>query len=202
MFKVAIVGHSQVPKDFKYEGTEVRTYRAPGGKAVKFENDERLNKVLEWKHDLTFLWIGSNDIDPDTAPWPLAKKILEIAQVIKVNCESEVIIVEIENRENTSRSRITNEQYKKVKRGVNRHLLKDKVFLSINFGATFFTLARDGVHFETEAKDLVRQKFVRNIRKYKEKKETSSVVPSKTVTQPDSPTASTSAQSAGPSTSK
>lgn len=170
MFKVAVVGHSQVPRSFDaVANTEVRLYRAPGARARNFFEDNRLNQVLEWKHDLTIVWIGSNDINPNTQPRELTDLILNIGKVIEQNCCSKVIVVEIENRLYQSRHPIiSSERYKKIKRSVNTLLLRSKQFLCINFNNLMFTLGRDGVHFETSAKTLIKQKLVMNICKMRE----------------------------------
>lgn len=57
MFKVSIVGHSQVPYSLEtgLENTELRIYRKPGARARSFFVEERLTEVLEWNHDLTIL---------------------------------------------------------------------------------------------------------------------------------------------------
>lgn len=36
MFKVALVGHSQIPKSLNVNGAEIRILRAPGGKTKYF----------------------------------------------------------------------------------------------------------------------------------------------------------------------
>ena len=165
MFKVAFVGHSQVPQDLEEElsGVEIRTFRVPGARADNFDQDSRLTPVLDWKHDFSVLWLGSNDIDDDTNPSWLAETILDVAENIQESCESEVVIVEMENRTFTDRDNITAEEYRKIKRSVNRKLQKDKRFLSINFGGTMFTLDSDGVHFEASAQELIEQKLLQNI---------------------------------------
>ena len=172
MFKVAIVGHSQVPHRFdgEVENSEVRIYRSRGARARNFFNDGRLNQVLSWKHDLTILWIGSNDISPTTQPRQLTDVILNIGKVIEQNCSSKVILVEVENRLYPSyRPVIANDRYKRIKRAVNTGLLRSRQFLCINFNSLVFTLGRDGVHFETNAKALIQQKLEMNIRQMRER---------------------------------
>ena len=116
--------------------------------------------MLEWKHDLTLLWIGSNDIDETTQPRQLANHIVEIGKVIEQTCGSKVIVIEIENRKyQSSTPFIPNFRYQRVKRSVNRALLGSRQFLCLNFNAIEFTLARDGVHFETNARGLINKKI-------------------------------------------
>lgn len=170
-YRVAIVGHCQVPRslDVEIENTEVRIFRAPGAKVENFFSDDRMGQILLWKHELTILWMGSNDINPNTKACELTQKILEIGRIIEQICGSKVIIVEIENRlYQASNPVISNERYKKIKRAINRALLKSKKFFCINFNGFEFTLGRDGMHFETSSKDLIQQKLARFIWKAKQ----------------------------------
>ena len=90
-------------------GVEIRTFRAPGARADNFDQDSRLTPVFDWQHDFSVLWLGSNDIDDETNPSWLAETILDVAANIQDSCESEVVIVEIENRTFTARGNITAE---------------------------------------------------------------------------------------------
>ena len=46
MFKVAVVGHSQVPSGLAVENTQVKIYRIPGARAQNFFSEERLSSVF------------------------------------------------------------------------------------------------------------------------------------------------------------
>ena len=168
MFKVAIVGHSQVRSGPQVDDTEIRIYRVPGARADEFFDQESFNSVLNWEHDLTLLWIGSNDIGEETQPNQLVNIILNIGYVIQENCNSKVIIVEIENRQYQSEHPvISNTRYQKIKRSVNRGLIKSE-FYCIHFNALMFTLVPDGVHFSTNAREHINQKMSGVIEEWKE----------------------------------
>lgn len=62
MWKISLVGHSQVPKELNFPNAEIRIFRAPGGKAQFFHENELMNRVLNWEHDLSIVWLGSNDV--------------------------------------------------------------------------------------------------------------------------------------------
>ena len=83
MFKVAIVGHSQVPRQLHAIDTTVRIFRAPGGRVSSFHSDSRLSSVLSWEHHLTFLWLGSNDVTPEVSTGELAGDIIRLATEIE-----------------------------------------------------------------------------------------------------------------------
>ena len=40
MWKISLVGHSQLPWELDIGGAEVRVFRAPGGRANSFHEDE------------------------------------------------------------------------------------------------------------------------------------------------------------------
>ena len=75
MWKISVVGHSQVPKKLEVEDAEIRIFRGPGDRADNFHNDTRMSEVLNWEHDLCILWIGSNDIDQESRPKDIAENI-------------------------------------------------------------------------------------------------------------------------------
>ena len=166
MYKVALVGHSQIPSNLNVENVEVKIFRAPGGKIARFHRDSRLNKVLLWKHQLTFLWLGSNDITPTTSTGELINQIQMLTREIEEKCGSKVIIIEIERREYPPHKLIVEqEQYKKIRRAVNRALLRSKHFFTITFNAVRFVLASDGVHFEPQSRRQIANQIVENIKK-------------------------------------
>lgn len=53
--KVALVGHSLIPKELEVPNAEVRVFRSPGAHVETFREDSRLSAVLSWKHDITLL---------------------------------------------------------------------------------------------------------------------------------------------------
>ena len=166
MFKVAIVGHSQVPRSLSVENAEVRIFRAPGGKLENFHRDTRLNQVLSWPHNLTYLWLGSNDVHPDVRIIDLIDQNKAIASEIEEKCGSRVIIVELERRVYPPhRPVIERTRYKQITRSVNRALLRCKKFFTITFNAQSFVLASDGVHFEPQSRRVIENRFVENIKR-------------------------------------
>ena len=140
----------------------LKVFRGPGARAQFFFQDGRLSNVLEWKHDLTLLWIGNNDISEITQSHQLAKHIDQ-------TCGSKVIVIETENRKyQSSTPVIPNFRYQSVKRSVNRAFLGSRQFLCLKFNAIEFILTRDGVNFETNARGLINQKLIRAIQEWKE----------------------------------
>lgn len=171
MFKVALVGHSQIPVGFQSSepNVEVRLFRAPGALVDGFNNNRRLTSVLQWPHDLTILWLGSNDIRDSTDPSELAGRILTIARTIEDHCQSRVIVSEVEKRVYPPNHPhfFSNERYLRVRRSVNRNLLRTRQFLIINFNSVRFVLAHDGIHFRAHSQNNIRDKLNYLIRTYR-----------------------------------
>ena len=166
MLKVALVGHSQVPRSLSVDNAEIRIFRAPGGKLENFHRDTRMKQVLSWRHDITYLWLGSNDVHPEVKILDLIEWNKAIASEIEDKCGSKVIIVELERRiYPPERPLIDQRRYKQITRSVNRALLRCKKFFTITFNAERFVLSADGVHFEPQSRRAIENKFVESIQR-------------------------------------
>ena len=171
-FRAAIVGHSHVPTslDIDDDTVQLDLYRAPGGKAHNFFNDERLNPILQHKYDLVILWIGSNDIKENSSVKDLARKIKQLVQTIEEKCEAEVRTCMIEPRKPglVGRFRVEEETYRKVAKAVNRKLQSKELRGKrvIDFGAKPFwdALGWDGVHFNRQGREHVNAKLANCVR--------------------------------------
>ena len=163
MFKVSLVGHSQLPTFLQVEQTEIRIFRAPGSRASTFFNDQRLNQVLQWKHDHCILWLGSNDIVEGMSPGELFHNIKEITRAIENECGAVVQICLIEPRiyPNSPNAPITSENYKKVMHSINKRIKRSMRHTTINFNTISYVqeLARDGVHFREGGKERIKEKL-------------------------------------------
>ena len=95
MWKAALVGHSQIPQQLGFPNGEIKMFRGPGAKASTFFHNSRMNDVLKWEHDLTILWIGSNDIGSHTELETVFNFIKEIYQAIQENYQSVMYVCQI-----------------------------------------------------------------------------------------------------------
>ena len=159
MWKISFVGHSQIPKHFSFPNTQVKIFRAPGATARTFFEKSSLNKVLEWDHDLTILWLGSNDINDHTSPETIFNDIQNIIHEIKVNCHSVVYICQVEPR--IKPRHISPEHYKQIQGGINKRIKKRLNTPNIHFNNLRFVeeLRDDGVHWNTAGRARVESKF-------------------------------------------
>ena len=168
MWKVSLVGHSQLPNNLSVPNAEVRIHKAPGGRAENFFSNRRLNGVLQWKHDLCILWLGSNDIDNVKRPRYIANNILEVVQSIEDNCQALVYICLVEPRfyANGFMSEV---EYRKVQRKINK-ILKDQGNQTIHFNSKNWVeeLGTDGVHWNNEGRERVKSKLTKAIKNFME----------------------------------
>ena len=64
VYRVAIIGHSQVPKSFMQaiEDVEVRIYRRPGARLAKFDVYEECQEPFNWHHEFNhIIFMGGSD---------------------------------------------------------------------------------------------------------------------------------------------
>ena len=170
MWKISLVGHSQLPWELDIGGAEVRVFRAPGGRADSFYQDERLYEVLDWEHDLCILWLGSNDIENDSHPADIAEKIENIVNNIEDSCRAIVHICLVEPRFYPGEEYMTHEKYGKIQRAVNKKLRRNlaNVFIQFNSGNWVNDISEDGVHFTAEGQQRVEHKLRKDIKRFME----------------------------------
>lgn len=172
MLKVALVGHSQIPRNLEIPNVQIKIFRGPGAKARTFFEDNRVNKILEWEHDLTILWIGSNDIEQTTNPARIFCDIKNIIKEITAKCQSLVYICQVEPR--TNPRNITEDQYKKFQVGINNRIKRALKTPNIHFNNQQFVqeLSEDGTHWDERGRAHVLSKFRRVIENFNQSRET------------------------------
>ena len=161
MLKVSFVGHSQIPREYEVEDVEIRIYRAPGGRAETLLTDYRTKNVLTWEHNFCILWIGSNDIRVTVTPQEIFEHIRTIVKEIEKHCGAEVIVVQVEPRFYPETFRISTKQYMKYQNAINRKIKNNLDNQTIHFNNLKFkySLAEDGVHWNEEGKEAIKEKF-------------------------------------------
>ena len=170
MWKVSLVGHSQLPWELDIGGAEVRVFRASGGRADSFHHDERLYEVLDWEHDLCILWLGSNDIENDSHPADIAETIGDIVEQIENNCNAIVHVCLVEPRFYPEEEYMTHGKYGKIQRAVNKKLRRNlgNVFIQFNSVNWVEEISEDGVHFTELGKERIKKKLRKDIKQFME----------------------------------
>ena len=64
------------------DGRLIRTFRSPGARVATFDTNVTLNAVLNWRHDITVLFIGGNDINDSCIPAEISSNIIQVVERI------------------------------------------------------------------------------------------------------------------------
>lgn len=169
MLRVALVGHSQLPTNLLIEGTQISIFRAPGGKAISFFEDNRLSSILNWRGDVVIVWLGSNDIEINSNVAEIVNNLIHIKESIEKECGAKVIITLLEPRCYPNDYPVHQTQYAKIQKGVNRKLerkLPQTHFIKVNTPCFQQLLSHDGVHFTFEGRQLIENIIKENIADY------------------------------------
>ena len=171
LVKVAIIGHSNIPVEFTYPGTEVRCFRMPGLHVLDISRRGEYRELLAWRCQLVYLWAGSNDLANGMVARPIARKILNTATQIRHRTGARVIIIKIEPRYCKPGYVASQTVYNTLARQINRHLdnwsRPGQIFLQLN-GAPRHMLDHTGYHFNAEGKAFVNGLIANSIRQYME----------------------------------
>ena len=166
-YRVAIVGHSQVPKQLTVNDTNIKIdiFRRPGGCVTHFD-ESPLRDVLDEKFDLVFLFLGGNDIvNYPLDCKPVSDALKEILLKLKtITNELRFVLIERRNYAPNNRFNLDNAEYERGRKQVNsslRHFLKGQSIRSINTAAPWFGdhLKADGVHFDNNAQEELKTKI-------------------------------------------
>ena len=169
MVKVAIVGHSQVPREITIPNVETRVFRKPGARIQDFYS-VLLPEVQAFSPDVIVIFLGGNDIDARAdCALRVANGLKGIIEILKDNCR-EVIFIQIEWRDfSTTRvPGLTREIYQHRRATINRNLKRfcsRRNIHAINTGLeNLERVRRDGVHFASESASALKRKIIRAIR--------------------------------------
>ena len=166
--RIGIVGHSQVPHNIDISGDTVTIFRKPGAKLLNWRNIPEITEIFEHNFDIVFIWLGSNDITETCVTAQILQELNHFAQLVETRCNTKVVLVEIENRNYaSSRHYVNPERYLHIKRHINKKLRLQKRYTLANFGAFKFELASDGVHFTTHSQQLIKEKFVAYVERFR-----------------------------------
>ena len=165
---VAIIGHSQVPPELISPNINCKIFRKPGARLSNWQDVPELVDVLNHNFDLVFIWLGSNDITTDCRPNLILHQLTHCARQVESRCQCKVVLVEVEHRCYTqSRHYVPPTQYLHIRRAINKRLHLQRRHTLLSFGALRFELARDGVHFRPSSKEMIKQKFVTYIERFR-----------------------------------
>ena len=127
-----------------------------------------LADVLNHTFDIVFIWLGSNDITTTCRPNLILHQLNHFAQQVGSSCNCKVVLVKVETRCYTySRHYVPPSQYLHIRRAINKRLHLQRRYTLLSFGALRFELAADGVHFKAQSKQMIKQRFIATIEKFR-----------------------------------
>ena len=171
-YKVAILGHSQVPLNFpQIPEVELRIYRKSGAKLKHFDQYPEFQEIFIWSHKHNIIFLGSNDVSTGHNPMSaddIATKLINIAKKLHELGQT-VHIVQIEPRhfnipfvQDFYRS-----ECDKVNRRLKRYIrpVHQRIYRTIHFNSVPFQEAHisDGVHFNSVSVQCIIEKMVNAI---------------------------------------
>ena len=163
-FKVAIVGHSQVPTSIEnIDGTEIRIFRQGGACIADIYSNPSLSESFSWGQDLTILFIGGNDFPANNRETVTTELLRLVHEYQETGSRVAVFLIESREYKLSNRFNIKTEEYKTFQSYVNNRLKKlssKRGFRTINLTRTVFeTNRRDGVHFNAVGQGLIKTKI-------------------------------------------
>ena len=161
-YRVAIAGHSQLPRELEVTHAQVEIFRKPGALVRDFFDRETLGKIFEKNYDVVVLWIGSNDVKENTSVRELVLQIINLIVEVQHSCGAQVIFICLEDRRYGEGNRfIPPRRYRTVRDAINkrvRHWARSQPEVQVpGWSSNTFELASDGVHFTTETKERIKR---------------------------------------------
>ena len=165
VYKVAIVGHSQVPTNIPaINSVEIKIFRQSGARLVHLQQSP-LRDVFNYRPNLCIFYMGGNDIAVSNVDCHEVIKSIRDALLSLKDIAQKVVFVNIEERRYAvgNRRGVDTETYNTHRKWVNNNLRR---FLRINHigtinvsGPWFASQSVDGVHFNKEAKRVLIRKI-------------------------------------------
>ena len=163
-FKVAVVGHSQVPNRIhSVPNCHIRVFRKPGAQIRDIYENPNLSESFTWGQDLTILFIGGNDFPVNDRSKVTADLLNLVSEYQALNSKVAVFLIESRDYRPNNRFRVTNEQYKDFQNYVNNRIKRQaprRQYRTINITRTVFEVnRRDGIHYNTVGQAYVHSKI-------------------------------------------
>lgn len=115
------------------------------------------------------LWLGSNDIESTTDPGELYEEIKGGYDAIASDCGTVAHVCQIEPRIYAGETPIDSDGYRKLQNLVNKKIKRKLTHPITHFTARSFveTLSEDGVHWNSEGREMVEDKLESVIVEYR-----------------------------------
>lgn len=174
VYRVAVIGHSNVPKVYSFDDVEI-TFIKERGAEIKHVYDKLAPRILHRSWDVVIVFLGGNDLCHRTAD-QVAADLIRLAHDLDAH---KVVITSIEPRTYSPAKQIlygiTNEEYKARATAINGKLKTKarctKDFRIINCCPRYNYNSPDGIHFNQVAKRSLVTKYIAAIRHFVERGE-------------------------------
>ena len=124
MYRVALVGHSNLPVFPGWENVQVEIFKVNGAKLTDLRDEQRFGRALfttNW--DCVVIFLGGNDVAKCKNPDNLYNRYMDAFRVLHTN---QLVVTDLEprtyNRANRIRYNITTAEYKTVSDVLNKRL--------------------------------------------------------------------------------
>lgn len=160
VFRVALVGHSQLPYIDNYDDVEFKRFKKGGARIRTFTQGSDYERICSDEWDCVILFLGGNDLcDHHNA----SKTVSELMRFVDAISAPLKLVTEIENRTYDQllggAHNIDNDQYKHIAKCANNklnHLKRSRGFKLIHTPASYNIGSRDGIHLgETGERSLI-----------------------------------------------
>ena len=159
--KIAILGHSNVPQSLEIANATVRIFRKPGARAWHFTTYPEFSGIWDFRPDITFLFLGSNDIIESCNSHVITNITLDIAEEIESRTGGIVCILQIEPRIDPSGRHINARAYKRVAKRANKRISRAwRNHEYLEWGGFLRRLFdRTGYHFNELGKQYIKERI-------------------------------------------
>ena len=152
VFKVALVGHSQLPYIDDYDDVEFEQFKIGGARIKTFTEGSNYERICSNEWDCVILFLGGNDLCDHHDAYQMVTELMTFVNDIRAPLK---LVTEVEKRTYSSqledRYNTTTQQYMRLASTANnklKHRKKSGAFRLIHSPSSYNINSRDGgIHF-------------------------------------------------------
>ena len=174
MYRVALVGHSNLPEISSWDNVRVESFKERGAELTDLIGERRFGEALYTTHwDCVILFLGGNDL----ANWRDQDTVYDRFMSVYASLQYErLMVTELEPRtynwQREIRHGITTARYNALAKVVNkklkRHASHNRARIQlIHVPPGYMIGSRDGIHLSTFGEEQLIQKYRRVINAYR-----------------------------------
>ena len=166
VYKVALVGHSQLPHIDDFDDLEFEQFKIGGARIESFTKGSDYERICSDEWDCVILFLGGNDLSDHYDASTMVNDLMGFVDDIRAPLK---LVTEIEPRTYSKRfadqHKITTEQYKGLAKCANnklKNLKKSRGFQLIHTPSSYNNNSRDGIHIgEIGVRSLIERYLAR-----------------------------------------